>query len=307
MHPLGDNYSLAETAERVRILWTMAGTRGTKAATLGAQMRDARKEYMPDSSARSMCEPLGVKHPTVSRWETGERAPRPEDVAAYMVAIKAPAELRETLVDMARDISRSPWLTMSVGRNQENQSQFAAGLEIERTAEGLVHVAPLLVPGMLQTPEYARAVFAEADVPSDLIDTRVAVRIGRQAALTRRDPLNFRAYIWEPVLHTLLGGEQVMEDQLQHLFDVGAQPNVDIRIIPTRTRWNPGWEGPFSVATFPESVERGPVVQLENKVSALYLDEPDEVAPYLKASARAEEVAISSEASAELIAGVING
>jgi hypothetical protein len=269
-------------------------------------MRDARLQYKPGSSARSMCDPLGVKHPTVSRWETGERAPRPEDVAAYMVVIGAPAELREDLVKMARDTSRRPWLTMTVGRNPEDQGQFAAMLEIERTAKVLVHVAPLLVPGMLQTPDYARAVFVEADVPADLIDTRVAVRVGRQAALTRRDPLHFRAFIWEPVLHTLLGGEQTMVDQMQHLLDVGTRPNVDIRIIPTRTPWNPGWEGPFSVATFPESVERGPVVQLENKVSALYLDEPDEVAPYLKASERAEEVAISSEASAELIASVIN-
>jgi hypothetical protein len=284
----------------------MAGTRGTKAATLGAQMRDARIKHLPGSTVRSMCEPLGVSHPTVSRWETGERAPRPEDVSAYMMAIGAPAELREKLVDMARDTSRKPWLTMTVGRNPEEQSQFAAMLEIERTARLITHVAPLLVPGLLQTQEYARAVFVEAGVPSDLIDTRVAVRIGRQAALTRRRPLHLRAFIWEPVLHALLGGEETMVEQLRHLVDVSRRPNVDVRIIPTRTPWNPGWEGPFSVAEFPDEIERGPVVQLENKVSALYLDEPAEVAPYEKAGRRAEEVAIDSKKSVELITSVIN-
>lgn len=298
MQPLGDSNARSADAERVRILWTMAGTRGTKAVTLGAQMRDARKRFMPESSVRSVCKPLGVKHPTVSRWETGERAPRPEDVAAFMAVIGAPAELREALVDMARDTSRRPML--------EDQDQYAAMLEIERTAQELVHVAPALVPGMLQTPDYARAVYVGAEVSPDVINTRVAVRVGRQAALTRREPLAYRAYIWEPVLHAALGGEQAMEDQLQHLLDVGQRANVDIRIIPTRAPWNPGWEGPFSVATFPDTVERGPVVQLENKVSALYYDQDDEVAPYLRASARAEEVAISSEASAELIASVIN-
>ncbi|MGW4127931.1 helix-turn-helix domain-containing protein [Amycolatopsis japonica] len=283
----------------------MAGTRGTKATTLGAQLRDARLKYAPDSNTRTMCEPLGVKHPTVSRWETGERAPRPEDVAAYMVAIGAPAELREKLVDMARDTSRKPWLTMTVGRNPEEQTQFAAMLEIERTARRITHVAPLLVPGLLQTPEYARAVFVESGVPVELIDTRVAVRIGRQAALTRRNPLHLRAFLWEPVLHALLGGEETMVDQLQHLVDAANRPNIEIRIIPTQTPWNPGWEGPFSVAEFADDVERGPVVQLENKVSALYLDEPAEVAPYEKAGERAEEVAISPEKSVELIASVI--
>lgn len=291
----------------MRILWTMAGTRGTKAATLGAQMREARMQYLPDSTVRSMCELLGVKHPTVSRWETGERSPRPEDVASYMTAIGAPAELREQLVEMSRDTSRKPWLAMTVGRNQNDPGQYAAMLEIERTASDLIHVAPLLVPGILQIPEYARAVYLEAGVPPEQIDTRVAVRIGRQAVLSRRNPLQLRAFIWEPVLHTLLGGEQVMADQLAHLLDVGQRANVDVRIIPTRTTWNPGWEGPFSVATFPASVEREPVVQLENKVSALYLDDPVEVAPYLAAGVRAEKVAISSEESAELIASVING
>ncbi|MEV8612253.1 helix-turn-helix transcriptional regulator [Amycolatopsis sp. NPDC051373] len=285
----------------------MAGTRGTKAATLGAQMREARQRYLPDSTVRSMCELLGVKHPTVSRWETGERSPRPEDVAAYLTAVGAPAELREQLVEMSRDTSRKPWLTMTVGRNQSDQGQYAAMLEIERTAKDLVHVAPLLVPGILQIPEYARTVYVEIGAPPESIDTRVAVRIGRQAVLTRRDPLQLRAFIWEPVLHTLLGGEQVMADQLAYLLEAGRRDNIDIRIIPTRTNWNPGWEGPFSVATFPESVERKPVVQLENKVSALYLDAPDEVAPYLAAGVRAEKVAFSSKASAELIANVIDG
>jgi hypothetical protein len=284
----------------------MAGTRGTKAATLGAQMRDARLRHLPNSTVRSMCEPLGVKHPTVSRWETGERAPRPEDVSAYMVVIGAPAELREKLVEMARDTSRKPWLTMTVGRNPEEQPQFAAMLEIERTAKRITHVAPLLVPGLLQTQEYARAVFVEAGAPPELIDTRVAVRIGRQAALARRDPLRLRAFIWEPVLYTQLGGEEVIVDQLQHLLDVAQRPNVEVRIIPMRTSWNPGWEGPFSLAEFPDETERGPVVQLENKVSALYLDDPAEIAPYENAAQRAEEVAIDSKKSAELIASVID-
>ena len=267
--------------------------------TLGARMRDARREFKPGSSARSMCEPLGVKHPTVSRWETGERAPRPEDVSAFMMAVGAPAELREELVEMSRHAG-------SQVAYREDQGQFAAMLEIERTASVITHVAPLIVPGLLQTHDYARSVFVESDVPGDQIDMRVAVRIGRQGAIARRDPLRLRAFIWEPVLHAQLGGVHVMVDQLRHLLEVGARPNVDIRIIPTRTSWNPGWEGPFSVAEFPAESDRRTVVQLENKNSAIYLDEPSEVGPYEKAGRRAEEVAISSEESAELIASVIN-
>lgn len=299
MQPSGDANVASVAAERVRILWTMAGTRRTRAVTLGAQMRDAREKYAPEMTDRSMCGPLGVKHPTVNRWLSGERKPRPEDVSAFMMLIGAPGDERERLVEMAKETGVRPMT--------EDQGQYAAMLEIERTARELVHVATALVPGMLQKPEYARAVYVGAGVSPELIDTRVAVRIGRQAALTRHDPLVYRAFIWEPVLHAPLGGDQVMQDQLQHLLDVGQRPNVDIRIIPIRASWNPGWEGPFSVATFPDDLERRPVVQLENKVSALYYDQDVEVAPYLRDAERAGEVAISSEESAELIASVING
>ncbi|MEU7787641.1 helix-turn-helix transcriptional regulator [Amycolatopsis sp. NPDC049159] len=276
----------------------MAGTKGTLAVTLGAEMRDARKKYLPDSTVRSMSDLLGVQHPTVSRWETGERKPRPEDVAAYMVAIGAPAAKREELVEMARGSSSKPML--------EDQGKYAAMLEIARTAKELVHVAPALLPGMLQTEPYARAVFVETGLASSLIDTRVAVRLGQQTALTRRYPLIYRAFIWEPVLHAALIDGESMSDQLKHLLVMGERPNVHVRIIPMCVKWNPGWEGPFSVATFPDEVERGPVVQLENKVSALYLEAPADVDLYQSDARRAEEVAISSEESAELIASVIN-
>jgi transcriptional regulator with XRE-family HTH domain len=293
----GDMNALGDLADRVRILWTMAGTKGTLAVTLGAEMRDARKKYMPDSTVRSVAELLGVQHPTVSRWETGERKPKPEDVAAYMVVIGAPAERREELVQMARGSTAGPML--------EDQGKYAAMLEIGRTAEELVHVAPALLPGMLQTEPYARAVFTEAGLAPSLIDTRVAVRLGQQSALTRRNPLTYRAFIWEPVLYAELIDEESMVDQLRHLLAMGARDNVHVRIIPMRVSWNPGWEGPFSVATFPTDVERGPVVQLENKVSALYLDAPADVDLYQSDARRAEKVAISSEESAELIASVI--
>lgn len=303
MQPSGDTKSLASGAERVRILWTMAGTtRSTKAVALGARMRDARIGHRPDVSARALNAELGVKHPTVSRWETGERAPRPEDVAAYLMAVNAPAELREELVEMARDTSGAPWLSVGM---PEAQGQLAALLELERSAKTITHVAPLLMPGLLQTGDYARAVMVATGIPANLIEMRVAVRVGRRDALTRRDPVHLKAFIWEPVLRQRIGGDDVMTDQLGHLLEMAKRPNIDIRIIPTRTEWNPGFEGPFIVFEFADG--RDPVAHVENKYSGLFLDHPDEVGPYVKDGKRAEEVAISSKESEELIASVING
>ncbi len=96
-----------------------------------------------------------------------------------------------------------------------------------------------------------------------------------------------------------------MYDQLEHMLEMAKRDNVEIRIIPTQTEWNPGFEGPFIVFQFDDG--RTPVAHVENKYSGLFLDQPNEVEPYVKDGERAEEVATSSEDWVELIPSVING
>jgi transcriptional regulator with XRE-family HTH domain len=281
----------------MRILWCMAGT--TKARALGAELRKAR-EAVPDLTVRKLATQLGLSHATLSRWETGARAPRPEDVSAYLTAVGASAEIREDLTDMSRDADDDHWLSVGM---PEQQRQLSALIGIEREAVEVVTVMPLLIPGLFQTHGYATAVMTLAEVPADQIAMRVAVRVGRRDAITRPNPTVLKAFIWEPVLRQPIGGREVMLDQLKFLVEVSARPNVDVRVIPARCSSNPSLEGGFTISRF---ADRGSVVHLENKVSGLFLHEPNEVGLYERAAQRAEEEAISSEGSQELIADVIN-
>lgn len=282
------------------MLWCMAGNtvRTTpKARALGAELRKAREHS--GLGLRAIGELLDTSHTTVSRWETGERSPKLEDVAAYLQAVQAPAEVREEILELAREPDGPHWLSIGM---PEQPRQMATLLEIERDARSITSVSPLLIPGLLQTAEYTRAIMTTGGVPEDQIDLRVAVRLGRRNALTRKDPASLVAFIGESALRQDIGGREVMSDQLKELLKVGQQGNVDLRVVPIETGWHAGLEGPFSLF---EIEGRDSVVCVENRVSALYLHKPDDVAAYESALPRVEEVALGAEESTALIASLV--
>jgi transcriptional regulator with XRE-family HTH domain len=272
----------------------MAGT--TKSIALGAELRKAR-QAVPGLTVRLLAQQLGISHPTVSRWERGERVPAPEDIASYLMTVDAPVEVRENLIEMSRDADSTHWLSVSI---PEQRRQLRALLDLEAAATRVTTVSPLLVPGILQTGDYARAIMVEGGVAAEEIETRVAVRNGRREAITRRrNPLRLRAYIGEGVLAQSIGGADVMHDQLQALLEHGERPNVELHVIPTAASWHAGLEGPFS---FYEFAGRASVVHIENRVSGLFL--PDDGRAYESSLPRVQEIAMSPAESAKLIAKV---
>lgn len=283
------------------MLWCMAGNtvRTTpKSRTLGAELRKARERA--GLGLRGVSEMIGTSHATVSRWETGERTPKIEAIGAYLQAVEAPHEIREEILELAKSPNGPQWLSIGM---PEQPRQMATLLEIERDAEKITTVSPLLVPGLLQTADYARAIMTTGGVPDDEIETRVAVRLGRRDTIMRRDPAQLVAYIGEPALRQAIGGREVMRDQLGTLLKLGGQDNVTLRVLPIDTGWHAGLEGPFSLVTFKEG--RGAVVSAENRVSALYLHQPDDVAAYESALPRMDQVALNAEASVRFISDLM--
>ncbi|WP_093357185.1 MULTISPECIES: helix-turn-helix domain-containing protein [Bacteria] len=277
----------------------MAGTT-PKAVAIGSELRRAREDA--GLSARQLADQLGLSHTTIGRWEKGERSPRPVDVATVLSALGADNKLREELVDLARDTDGSHWVATSL---PEQQRQITALLEIERDATAVTDVSGMLIPGLLQTGDYARAIMTAGGIPDTDVETRVAVRLGRRDVITRTTrPACLSAFVDESALYRMIGGHDVMREQLRWLLHVADWPTVDLRVVPMRASWHPGLEGAFVI------VERGqedaPVVQLETRRSALFLHEPADVAAYQEAAARVKEVAMSPDATSELIADLIN-
>jgi transcriptional regulator with XRE-family HTH domain len=250
---------------------------------------------------RELAAKLGKDHSLVSRYESGKRAPKVEDVATILAILGVNGDRRDEILALARGTDEPRWLAVSL---PELQQQLAALLDFEREATTMVDVSPLLIPGLLQTAAYVRTIMTRANVPAAEIETRVAVRLGRRDALTRDNPVQFTALISEPVLRQMVGGPEVMVGQLRHLLTVAALPNVDLRLIPGDCDWNPALEGPFALIEFASS---SPIIHLENRKSALFLHEDDDVAAYRDAVAMVLRAAMSPEESADLIAREANG
>ncbi|RLV01619.1 transcriptional regulator [Streptomyces griseocarneus] len=104
----------------------------------------------------------------------------------------------------------------------------------------------VLIPGLLQTEGYARAM-ATGHVPladDETVEERIEFRTGRQELLKKQTTM-FTFVIYEAALRTLVGGPEVMKRQLQHLLDVGQQRNVFIQVLPFSAGWHPGLNGSF--------------------------------------------------------------
>ncbi|MDG4830775.1 helix-turn-helix transcriptional regulator [Solwaraspora sp. WMMD1047] len=183
----------------------------------------------------------------IGHYETGRSVP-PEPVAdAIDALLGADGELTRTAKD-ARGEAVAPWLRP--WRENEERAHLLRWFEHS------------LVPGLLQTEAYARAVIEAGPHTPDQIEEAVQIRMKRQAVtLERSDPVEMTAILGEAALRH--GDPTIMKDQLEHLVDIGHRPNVRIRVVPFGAGLHAGLTGAFVIASMPNGT---PVVYLDDLV-----------------------------------------
>jgi transcriptional regulator with XRE-family HTH domain len=266
---------------------------------LAAWLRDARTAA--DLGVRELARKLEMEHGTLSRWETGDRLPRPEDVATVLTALGVKHSERERLVNLCRSATEPNWVTVGDPRVDE---ALTAVVEFEQTAKQITEWSPAVIPGLLQTGDYTRAIMADAGKPSTEAKPRVSARLSRRDVLTRRDAVTFSAIIGQEALRQVIGGLEVMADQLRHLLQQQRElPNLTLQVLLTGHGWHPGIAGPFELLQF----ETGrPIIHLEHLRSSLFLYEnEDDLHAYLDAAATLSNLALNPKESATLIADTI--
>lgn len=281
-----------------------------RARALAAALRDLRTRagaaIEREISGRALSVKLGKSHGMVSNWETGERLPMPEDVASLMTALEIltdgkltiPADEKERLLDLTRHASERNWLTVGM---PGIPAQLASAVESERAANEIVEWQIFGVPGLLQTPEAARALAKKAGLSDQETEQRVMVRMSRHEILTRRNPVEFLAFISEVAFREPIGEPEVMTEQLRYLNEIGKRANVTIRAVPLGIGWHPGWSGPFVLYKFPDAP---PVVHFEHHVSGAFVADEEDVEGYRRAVEQMKEVAMSPAATTRLIAQI---
>jgi transcriptional regulator with XRE-family HTH domain len=279
----------------------MSGTTSgsPRARVLAAWLRDARTAT--DLGVRELARKLEMEHGTLSRWETGDRLPRPEDVAPVLTALGVNGSERERLVNLARSATEPNWVT--VGDPRDNET-LTALVEFEQTAKQITEWSPAVIPGLLQTGDYTRAIMTDAGKPTTEAKPRVSARLSRRDVLTRRDAVTFSAIIGQEAIRQVIGGPEVMASQLRHLLQQQRDlPNMTLQILPTGHGWHPGLAGPFELLQF----ETGrPIVHLEHHRSSLFLYENEaDLHAYLDAATTLRDLALNPKESATLITNTI--
>ena len=205
-------------------------------AFLGGELRRARVAA-GFGSQDALAAKLGFDRTVVAKAETGERPPTDEVLAAWCEACHLDDALFGRLVVLARraDGPVPTW--------------FEDWLQAEGKAHTLRFWQPLIVPGLLQTAEYARALFLAAGADEAKADELVAVRLERQSVFDRAEPPHAVTLLGESVLHRLIGSPAIMSDQLSHLGGMAERPNVQVQIVPSARGANAGLSGGFALAS----------------------------------------------------------
>jgi transcriptional regulator with XRE-family HTH domain len=242
---------------------------------LGTELRKLRESngYKLEEVAAQ----LGVAPSTLSRIETG-KAPTKSAYLSQMLesyGVDDPAQ-RQVLIDMAREGHRKGWWA-AYDDVLPSGFDIYVGLEAEATA--IRGYETSVVPGLLQTPDYARALL-HAERPELLpheIDRLVELRIRRQEILTRTDPPppTLWAVMDEAALRRHIGGRETMHAQLQQLIERSKLPNVTLLVMPDDLGAHAGLDGPFAIFQFEASAR--PVVYVEGQAGNLYLEKDDDL------------------------------
>ncbi len=268
----------------------------------GKILRQMREQSGRDAQAAA--DALEVTTSTIYRMELGRVGIKPRDVMALtgVYGVSDTAQVEE-LVRLARDGRKRGWWA----RYSDTISPpYATYVGLEQDASSLYLYDGLIINGLLQTPDYARATFDFAlEQSRRFMEERINLRMERQARL--RDDLKIWNVIDEAAIRRVLGGPKVMIDQLRNLLELAALPNVHLQVLPFDGGAYPGMLSSFTILGFGEvdgEVDPGyrhpDVVYIEGHNGDVY-EEGDDVAPFHEVFGNLRSAALGPGRSLEFI------
>jgi transcriptional regulator with XRE-family HTH domain len=262
---------------------------------LGEGLRRAMERAGLDQ--KGTAEKLGWSQSRVSRLLSGKRGGTEVDVSAFLAVAQVTGAERDRLLAICREQNVRGWLQQHGTRLPQ---QLRTLIDHENKAVSIDEFEPTLVPGLLQTTDYARALLREMGTyPPDEIEDRVAARLGRQGVFGRERPARFSFFIHEFVLRLPVGGPAVMREQLQHLLRKATRPYLTLRVVPAALGGHAAAAGAFRLMEF---AEFRPVAYLESQTASLFLEKSDEIAAYRRILGLLAETALRERESTQLIA-----
>ncbi len=267
---------------------------------LGEGLREAMQRA--GLNGKQAAQMLDVTPSYVSMLLAGKRGASEVDIAAFLGVCRVKGPERERLLALSREQDTPGWFQQHGSRLPK---QLVTLIDHENKAVTISVFEANVVPGLLQTSEYARAVISRiVNVPPDEVDDRVAARLARQSLFSRDRPARFTFYLHESVLRTPVGGRTVMAEQLRHLQRMSARSYLTLRVVPVALGAHAAMTGAFHLMEF---AEFKPVAYLESETSSLFLEKPEEIQAYRRILGALADTSLGEGQSRELIAAVATG
>ena len=272
--------------------------RGRKLAAELKRLRE-RADLTLDEASAQLGE--GWSRFKVGRIEQAKTKPTLPGITAMLDLYGVDSGTRAALLELARNSWRRGWWT--------DYSDVFRGsyVALEDDASRIDEWGPQVLPGLLQTDEYAREIIRAGQRGDEAgIQRRVQARMTRKALLSRKDPPapELTAVVDEAALRRPIGGPDVMRAQLHALVDAMRRPNVDVRVLPFEAGTHAGLDGPFILLGFPEEIAPD-VAYAPTKIGDGYAESADTVRSLSVDFENLKTAALSPEGSAEAIAALI--
>jgi transcriptional regulator with XRE-family HTH domain len=264
---------------------------------LGKQLRELREaagKSQDDAAAY-----LGLRRPTISRIENGRHAILPRNVRFLCQLYEIGSPLVDTLVRQAEESNERGWWH---AHSDTMPDWFATWVGFEADAKEIRAYEPELVPGLLQVPDYVRAMFAAYGARQDEIEKNVEFRMARQRRFAERPP-TYRVVLNEAVVRRPVGD---MAAQIRRLIELADWETVTLQVLPFATGPHVGMNGPFSLLTLPDETSPN-FVYLEHDNGAIYLERPADLTHFTSKFEDLSAQALSRSDTKEMLVSLVSG
>jgi hypothetical protein len=245
-----------------------------------------------------VCLKLKWQQSKLSRMEGGQQCISEADLASVLVMYEVTGKERQRLLHLSeRQDDPGRW-----ENSPELSEESRTLMRLEPEANSIVDVETLLVPGLVQTTDYAEAIMKAANLRPEQIVARVKARMARQDILFKDKPPKLDMILDETILRRVVGSHKIMARQLRALLDATERPNVRLRIVPFQQAMDAGLvDGPLYLMDFPRG---NSVLHLEYKLSGVFLEDQDKIDICRQDVARLASAALSPAESLDLVAKV---
>ncbi len=269
---------------------------------LGAELRRLR-----DAVGRTQSDvgaAIGRTHATLVNWERGKTKISKSDLVCLLAELRAPVDVRKALEQLREEAGHGAgqWVVYGL------PDWLRPLLSFEEDAVAETVFEPVIIHGLLQTEEYARATHVTAPyvVAPDAVDRWVAARMQRQQRLTSPDPLRFHTILTEAALRLEVGGPAVMTAQLERLLTAANLENITIQVLPSTQGQHAGIASNFTVLHFADPEIDPPLGYFDGPLGGYIISDAGDVAAMVNMFSDLQEPALDAAESTELLTAILD-